>query len=162
MSDIVRHYIWQDGSGAGKPVDGGGVKDTDIEKQWSGLKYAKCDGLFAKGKRKNIHIEKYSDSDEVRVWLDPNVVIREATEIVLSVYFTGENRHSEYDSFLGFISHNKIHYWDTKRKREAFMVLIDQTKPKEDVYKGSEPYIFVEFKFQNLRGECPVKEVSAL
>ena len=106
MSDIVRHYIWHDGESAGKPFDGSGVKDTDIEKQWSGLKYSKCDGLFAKGKRKNIHIEKYADSDELRVWLDQNEVIREATEIVLSVYFTGKNRHREYDSFLNFISYH--------------------------------------------------------
>ena len=162
MSNIVKHYIWRDGATVGKPSNGSGARDNDIETQWPGLKYSKCDGLFTKGKRKNIHIEKYADSNDVRVWLDPTVIIREATEIVLSIYFTGENRHSEYESFLGFISYNKIHYWDTERKRESFMVLVDQTKPKEDVYKGSEPYIFVEFKFQNLRGECPVKEISEL
>lgn len=160
--NIVRHYIWHDGSSAGKPVDGNGIQDVDLETMFPGLKYAKCKGLNDKGKQKNVHIEKYADSEELRVWKDPNMVLREATNITLELYFTGADRHTVYDNFVGYISHYKIHYWDTERKREAFMVFIDGSKPKEDVYKGSVPYILAEFKFQNLWGECPSKEISEL
>lgn len=162
MTNIVRHYIWHDGSKVGKPFDGGGVHDTDLEKMFAGLKYAKCKGLNDKGKQKNVHIEKYADSDELRVWKDPDGVLREATNITLELYFTGVNRHAVYDSFVSYISYGKIHYWDTERKREAFMVFIDKSEPREDVYKGSIPYILAEFKFQNLWGECPNKEISEL
>jgi hypothetical protein len=154
--------MWQDGSADGKPFDGSGVKDTDIEKRWNGLKYSKCDGLNAKGKRKNVHVEKYADSPELRVWQDPDVVLREATDITFTFYFTGDNRQEIFDRFVRFCSNGKIHYWDTMRKKEAFMVFVEQTKPKEDTYKGTVPYILVDFKFQNLWGECPTKEISEL
>lgn len=160
--NIVRHYIWHDGERIGKPIDGSGNKDRDLEKLFPGLKYSKCKGLNDKGKQKNVHIEKYADSDELRVWKDPDGVLREATNITLELYFTGVDRHTVYDSFVGYISTGKIHYWDTERKREAFMVFIDESEPKEDVYKGSIPYILAEFKFQNLWGECPIKEISEL
>lgn len=162
MSNTVRHYIWQDGYAVGKPYDGSGVKDEDIEKRWDGLKYSKCTGLNSKGKRKNIHIEEYADSHVLRVWQDPDTIIREATEITLTLYFTGENRQAMYDNFIKFCSNGKIHYWDTMRKKEAFMVFVDKASPKEDVYKGSIPYILAELKFQNLWGECPTKEISEL
>lgn len=160
--NIVRHYMWLDGSKNGKPVDGSGVKDTDLEKRFAGLKYAKCKGLNDKGKQKNVHIEKYADSDELRVWKDPETVLREATNITLELYFTGADRHAVYDNFVRYISHGKIHYWDTERKRDALMIFVDGTDPKEDVYKGSVPYIYVELKFQNLLGECPIKQIKEL
>lgn len=160
MGNIARHYIWRDGYAVGKPVDGGGIKDDDIEKRWPGLKYSKCVGLNAKGKRKNVHIEKYADSAELRVWQDPDAVLREATEITLTLFFTGADRQAIYDNFVSYISNGKLHYWDTIRKKEAFMIFVDQSEPKEDVYKGSIPYILVDFKFQNLWGECPTKEVT--
>ena len=153
--------MWKDGESLGKPINGLGIKDDDIEKRWPGIKYSKCDGLTAKGKRKNIHIEKYSDSNELRVWQGDDV-IREATDIVFSFFFTGENRQNYYDSFIDYCSNGKIHYWDTARKREAIMVLVDKSDPKEDTYKGSIPYIYVELKFQNLLGECPIKKIEEL
>lgn len=161
MIDTVKHYMWKEGESIGKPIDGLGKKDDDIEKRWPGIKYSKCNGLTAKGKRKNIHIESYSDSNELRVW-QGDTVIREATDITFSFFFTGENRQNYYDSFTNYCSNGKIHYWDTVRKREAIMVFIDKSEPKEDVYKGSIPYIYVELKFQNLLGECPVKQIKDL
>jgi hypothetical protein len=162
MSDIVKHYMWQDGGAYGKPYDGSGKKDVDIEQRWPGLKYSKCDGLNVKGKRKNVHTEKYADSPELRVWLDPNVILREATDITLTLYFTGDDRQAMFDNFVKFCSNGKIHYWDTMRKKHAYMILVDQARPKEDIYKGSIPYILVDLKFQNLWGECPTREISEL
>lgn len=161
MSDIVKHFMWKDGESIGKPITGFGPKDVDIEKRWPGIKYSKCNGLTTKGQRKNIHIEEYSDSNELRIWQGDDV-IREATDIVFSFFFTGEYRQVTYDDFIDYCSNGKIHYWDTMRKREAIMVLVDKTEPKEDIYKGSIPYIYIEIKFKNLRGECPIKNIEGL
>lgn len=157
MSNTVKHFMWKDGESANNSPTG----TNDLETRFYGLKYSKCDGLTAKGKRKNIHIEKYSDSNKLRVWQGDGV-IREATDIVFSFFFTGENRQNYYDSFIDYCSNGKIHYWDTARKREAIMILIDKSDPKEDTYKGSIPYIYVELKFQNLFGECPIKKIEEL
>jgi hypothetical protein len=40
------------------------------------------------------------------------------------------------------------------RKKQAYMILKDALKVKEDVYKGSTPYIRADFKFQNVWGAC--------
>ena len=161
MSNTVKHYIWKSGKPLGKPIDGLGIKDDDIEKRWPGIKYSKCTGLTAKGQRKNIHVEKYSDSNKLRVWQGEDV-IREATDITLSLFFTGEYRQATYDDFIDYCNNGEIHYWDTVRKREAIMVLVDKSEPKEDVYKGSIQYIYVDLKFQNLYGECPIKNIEEL
>lgn len=126
---------------------------VDFEKDFSGAKYAKCDGLLDKGKRKNIHIEKYAESDEARVWHGVDVV-REPTIITFTLYFIGDNRNEVYEAFYSYVSSGRIYYWDTKRLKKAYMVLVDAVNPSEDVYKGSTPYIAVDFKFQNLWGEC--------
>ena len=147
--------MWKDGEAYNSPTS-----TNDLETRFDGLKYSKCDGLNSKGKRKDVHIEKYADSPEVRVWLGSDGPIREATDITFTFYFIGDSRQSVYESFIEYISNGKIHYWDTVRNKEAFMVLADQVKPKEDVYKGSTPYILSEVKFQNLWGECPTKDIT--
>ena len=155
MSDTVKHYMWKDGESDNSPT---GTKD--IEVRFPGIKYSKCVGLNSRGKRKNVHIEKLSDRGELKVWQDPEKVLREATDITFSFYFTGVNRQAVYDSFMDYIGNGKINYWDTVRKKHAYMIFVDQAKPKEDVYKGSVPYILVELKMQNLWGECPTKEAT--
>lgn len=147
--------MWKDGEAYNSPTG-----TNDLETRFDGLKYSKCDGLNSKGKRKDVHIEKYADSPEVRVWLGSDGPIREATDITFTFYFIGDSRQSVYESFIEYISNGKIHYWDTVRNKEAFMVLADQVKPKEDVYKGSTPYILAEVKFQNLWGECQTKDIT--
>ena len=54
--------MWKDGETHNLPTD-----INDLETRFDGLKYSKCDGLNSKGKRKDVHIEKYADSPEVRV-----------------------------------------------------------------------------------------------
>ena len=149
MGGIVKHYMWKsDDESTCNPVS-----KNDIESRFSGMLYSKCDGLLSKGKRKDIHVEKFADSGELNVWQGTEVR-REATEITMTFYFTGDNRQSVYELFCKYISNGKIYYWDTMRKKLAYMIFEDAIKPKEDIYKGSIPYIMGEFKFQNLWGEC--------
>lgn len=155
MVDIIKHYMWKDGEDDYSPLG-----SSDLESRFPGLKYSKCDGLNSKGKRKNVYIEEYSDSKMLRVWQDPEEVTREATDITFTLFFTGTDRQDKYDDFVEYVSNGKIHYWDSKRKKEAFMVLVDAIDPKEDTYKGSVPYLLAEFKLQNLWGECPTKEIN--
>lgn len=155
MTDIVKHYMWKDGEVSNSPAG-----SKDLESRFRGLRYSKCDGLNSKGKRKNICIEKYADSSELRIWQDKKTVLREATYITFTLFFIGDGRQYVYDSFVEYISNGKIHYWDNVRKKEAYMVLEDAVKPKEEVYNGSTPYLLAEFKMQNIWGECPTKEIT--
>lgn len=126
---------------------------TDLESYFNGMKYSKCVGLEDLGKPKNIYTETYADADSLRVHI-PEEVKREATDITFTFIFFGENRKSVYDRFNEFIKGQKLYYYDTARNKKAYMVLIDKTEPKEDIYKGSKTYMSVDYKFQNLWGEC--------
>lgn len=81
-------------------------------------------------------------------------VLREPTTITMSLYFIGLYRKDVFKSFMSFIDNNKLYYWDTARLKKAYMVLKDAVPVKEDMHKGSIPYMLVDFKFQNLWGEC--------
>lgn len=142
MAEIIKHYMQKDGESA-----------KDLEVDFEGLKYSKCTGLLDKGKRKNVHIENYADSDTLRVW-QGETVTREATNITFTFFFVGDSRQGTFDMFYNYIKNGRITYWDTKRKKQALLILVDKTEPKEDVYNGSIPYISIDFKFQNLWGEC--------
>lgn len=130
----------------------------NIESTYTGLRYKECKGLEDKGKPKNIYTESYADSDTLRVYM-PDVVLRESTTITFSFVFVGENRKSVYESFFAYVSNGKLYYYDTARKKKAYMILKEALTITEDVYKGSTPYMIVDFKFTNLWGECkPVDE----
>jgi hypothetical protein len=100
-----------------------------------------------------VHTESYADSDELRVW-QGDTVAREATTITLDLYFIGSNRQDVYEDFYQYISNGKVYYWDNMRKKQAYMIFKDALKVREDVYKGSTPYIRADFKFQNVWGAC--------
>jgi hypothetical protein len=150
MTDTVKHYIWKEGETEFAPTS---ADAKDLETRFPGIRYSSCDGLNNKGKRTNIHTESYADSDELRVW-QGETVTREPTTITLSLYFIGENRQVIYEEFYQYISNGKVYYWDNVRKKQAYMILEDELKIREDVYKGSTPYISVDFKFQNIWGAC--------
>lgn len=145
MSDTIKHYMQKQGE---NPID--------LEAYFPGLKYSKSAGLLTKGKRKNVVVESYADSDTLRVWQGADVT-REATNITFTFYFVGDDRQSVYEAFYNYIKNGQISYWDTKRKKVALLIFSDKSDPKEDIYKGSIPYILVDFKFQNLWGECKDK-----
>lgn len=125
----------------------------DIEQRFKGMKYMQCEGLEDKGKVKNIYIETYADSNSLRVHL-PNAIAREATNIKFTFVFFGDNRQKTYEDFDSFINNRKIYYYDTKRLKRAYMIYQNNTEPKEDIYKGSMPFMIVEYIFQNMLGEC--------
>lgn len=133
--------------------DGVDSSYVDLESYFGGMKYSKCEGLEDLGKPKNIYTETYADADTLRVHI-PQSVKREATTITFTFFFFGANRQDIYSRFNEFIKGQKIYYYDTARQKRAYMVLMDKTAPKEDIYKGSHPYISVDYKFQNLWGEC--------
>lgn len=141
-------------------VDGNLISGTlkDLEVDFKGLLYSKCVGLLKKGKRKNVHIETYAESDTLRVWQGENVT-REATDITFTFYFVGTNRQNIYDSFYDYVKNGVISYWDNVRKKEARIILVDAIETKEDIYKGSTPYISADFKFQNIWGESKDKQL---
>lgn len=125
----------------------------DLESYFDGMKYMECKGLEDLGKPKNIYTETYADADTLRAYIPaPTDIKREATTITFTFAFFGGNRQVVYDNFNEFIKGQKIFYYDTARKKQPYMVLMDSTSPKEDVYKGK-PYMVVEYKFQNLWGE---------
>lgn len=147
MAQEIKFYMQKDGDNTVK----------DLEKDFDGLRYQKCVGLNDKGKRKNIYTEEYSDSDTLRVW-QGDEVLRQATDITFSFVFAGETRHKAYDDFVAYVNNGKIHYWDTARNKEAYLVLISEVKIGDEDWYGSTPYFKVDFKFQNLWGECKDKK----
>lgn len=153
MADTkVKFYIQREGEEAVSIEDNFSMI-TPATMPHCGVLYSKCTGLFDKGKRTDIHTETYADSKEMRVWLG-NDVMREPTNITLSLYFVGDFRKDVFNTFMNAVENSKLYYWDTVRLKKAYMVLIDAITVKEDTYKGSTPYMLCEFKFQNLWGEC--------
>lgn len=130
--------------------------DTDIEKTFSGLHYAKCDGLDRFGAVKNVYTETYAETSELRVYIPGNVA-RENTEIEFEFVFDGENRRDTYHNFVDWMSGKKLRYWDTLRNRVAEMILIESVEPEEEELYGSHPFIRVPFKFKNLKGSTEKK-----
>lgn len=130
--------------------------DTDIEETFSGLHYAKCDGLDRFGSVKNVYSEIYAETSELRVYIPENVA-RENTDIEFEFVFDGENRRDTYHNFVDWMSGKKLRYWDTLRNRVAEMILIESIEPEEDELYGSHPFIRVPFKFKNLKGSTEKK-----
>ena len=130
--------------------------DTDIEKTFSGLHYAKCDGLDRFGSVKNVYSETYAETSELRVYIPENVA-RENTDIEFEFVFDGENRRDTYHNFVDWMSGKKLRYWDTLRNRVAEMILIESIEPEEEELYGSHPFIRVPFKFKNLKGSTEKK-----
>ena len=126
----------------------------DLEVDFSGLRYKEASGLLSKGAPKNIYTEDYSDSDELRYYV-PEQICREATEVSLTFVFIGDDRNQVYEDFYAYVKEGPVYYWDTARKRRAALLLTEAVEVDDDIYKGN-PYIEVEFQFQNLYGEAPI------
>lgn len=146
MAQEVKFYM--------QKVDDNVVKD--LERDFVGLRYQKCVGLNDKGKPKNIYTEEYSDSDTLRVWQGAEVT-RKATDITFSFVFMGDTRHKAFEDFYAYAKIGTIKYWDTARNKEALLVLTNEVKIGDEDWYGSTPYFKVDFKFQNLWGECKDK-----
>lgn len=121
----------------------------DIEVEFKAL-YSKCEGLSKRGKGR-CYTEEYADSDMVRAYF-PDEETAEAFDMSLTVEFVGENRANNYKKMTDYLSGGRVMYHDTARCRVFIGYLSDGSEPKEDVYKGSVPYIEVAFKFKSLYG----------
>lgn len=132
-------------------IDNAWETQVSLEDYFSGMKYISCEGISTKGKIKNIYTENFAEVEDLRVYM-PETVVRENTDIEFVFGFEKENRRDTFDSFVDWVSGYKIKYWDTARKRELEMVLIDKIEVDEDILLGSSPFITVNFKFKNLKG----------
>lgn len=146
MIDNYKFYMQQ------YPKNGVIQPIKDLEVDFIGLKYSKLMGIDKYGKIKNIYIESYPESSELRVWI-PEIITRDNPEIELTLYFVGVNRRSVYHQFVQYISGSKLYYWDNCRNRKVAILLTEPVEPSDDELYGSTPYITASFKFTNLDGQ---------
>lgn len=125
----------------------------DLELHWRGLLYQKCEGLNDKGKKTSAYTEEYADSDNLRHW-ESETLAREASEIMLTLFFVGNNKQALYDSFYDYIKQGHFYYVDDQRNKLAYVTLMDAIKLSEEKFVGGTTYYKAEIKFQNLWGEC--------
>lgn len=128
------------------------TQKRNLETSFGDILYSRCDGLNAKGKRKNVYIESSAESDALRVW-QGDTVTREATKITLTLYFVGAKRMDAFDALYEYIKNGKFYYWDTARNRKVYCILNDEYKPSEERWYGATPYIAANISLQNLWGE---------
>lgn len=125
--------------------------EVDLEKDFKGLKYLKCEGLEDIGESR-IYTETYADSDKTRVFI-PTDLTNEPTAIKLTLIFIGENRRSLFNSFNEYIRKGFHAYWDTARNKEIIFYVKESIKPSDDIYKGSTPYIQCTYTLTNVYGK---------
>ena len=124
----------------------------NLEKDFEGLKYAKCVGLDALGKPQNTYSETYSESNGIRVYM-PDEVTHASTKVTLSLYFFGENRRATYDAFNDFIRNGYTKYWDDARNKGFIFVVDQEIKVKEENWYKGMPYIAVDYSLTNIQGK---------
>ena len=124
----------------------------DLEVDFDGLKYSKCEGIETLGSIKNIYEETYADSSKVRTYM-PSKVEREATTVTLTLYFFGNNRYDTRNKFNEFISGKFLKYWDTARNRWFMFYHKEEIQVSESMWYASTPYIKCEYKLQNVYGQ---------
>ena len=133
--------------------------EKDLERDFDGLVYSKCEGLETIGAAKNIYEEKYADSDTLRVHV-PATILNEATTIKLTLFFVGENRHTVRDDFNKYVRNGFHKYWDNARKR-MFQFYVSKELPiGEEKWNGSTPYLKCEYTLNNIHGKTELKETK--
>lgn len=115
------------------------------------LRYKECKGLNAIGKPR-VYTETYADSDRLRSYV-PSNLIHDATEVDLTLYFTGVNRQEAFDAFNAFILGGYRKYWDTARNKEFDFYVKDKIDVSDEKWYGSMPYFEATYKLQNLNGK---------
>lgn len=128
-------------------------KNYDLEKDFEGLRYLKCTGLDAVGKPKNIYTESYHEAVEERVYMpSEEKITREPIDVVLSLLFVGEGRTNTMLRFNNFIKGGFRKYWDTARNKSIVFYIDDAITVKEEMFKGSNPYIQIDYKLRCIKG----------
>lgn len=147
MSDHGYKFYMQKCNRYNVPID----VDKDLEVDFEGLRYAKCEGLDTYGKAKNVYIETYADSNSVRAYIADKLT-NDATKIKFTFYFVGEKRKETYHEFVEWVRNGYTQYWDTARNRKFTFIVQDEIKPASEKWHGSTPYIELQLTVQNLNG----------
>lgn len=125
----------------------------DLEKDFEGLRYLKCTGLNSIGKPLNLYTERYHESEKERVYMpDEADITREPIDVVLSLLFVGEERANTMLRFNNFIKGGFRKYWDTARNKSIVFYIDDAITVKEEMSKGSNPYIQIDYKLRCIKG----------
>lgn len=145
------HFKMQLTNAAGEGT--GSVKD--LETDFPGLHYCKCEGLEDVGKAKNIYLESYPEASGARAYHpsdNTESVTYETTEVKLTLIFLNDTRRVAYNQFRAFIDSGRLFYWDNARNKKVWLVREkDPVKPDNDTIVPS-GYIGVTFVFTNLWG----------
>lgn len=123
----------------------------DLENDFVGLKYAKCEGIDKMGKPR-IYTESYADSDRLRAYV-PNELTNDATNITFTFYFVGNQRRETYYNFIEYVRQGIHAYWDNVRNRKFYFVVASEIKPASEMWYGSSPYLELNLQVQNLNGK---------
>ena len=123
----------------------------DLEADFDGLRYAKCEGLNDYGKPR-IYTESYADSETLRTYI-PKELTNDAIKITFTFYFIGEDRQKTYHEFVEYIRNGYHVYYDTARNRKFYFCVVDELKTANEVFHGSTPYLEFKFSVQNLKGK---------
>jgi hypothetical protein len=128
----------------------GTLKDLEID--FRGLLYSKCEGLNLIGSAKNVYVETFADSEESKVHV-PDVIYNTATTIKLTLYFVGENRYNVKSEFDDYIRNGYTQYWDDARCRWFQFYVKEDISIAEEKWYGSKPYLKCEYNLNNIHGK---------
>ena len=127
----------------------------DLEADFVGLKYSKCEGLNNYGSAKNIYTETYADAKKDRVYV-PKEIARESTTIKFTFYIFGsaEQRQRTLDEFMNYLDSGQyFYYWDSARKRRfMFTPPSEEVVPSDELWYAGNPYFKIELNLKNLYG----------
>lgn len=147
MSNGNYKFYMQECTSYGSPLGA----EKDLEADFEGLRYAKCEGLDTYGKPR-VYTETYADSDTLRAYV-PSELTRDATKVTFTFYFKGENRRATYFDFLDYVSNGYHIYRDTARGRKFVFIVTEEIKPASEKWYGNEPYLELKLTVQNLNGK---------
>lgn len=139
-------------------IDLPGYTERDLENdpEWAGLRYYKAEGINDIGKAKNVYTEEYADSDRKRVYLPPDDnYANEATVVTMTFLVIGdaERRQVTIDNFFEYVRKGVHRYWDNARNKEFDFIVTDEIKVSDEKWHGSNPYVEITLKLQNLNGK---------
>lgn len=131
------------------------IIDLEDDPDYVGLRYLKAEGMNDVGKSKNIYTEGYADSDRLRVYLPPDGnYANEATVVTMTFVVIGapDRRQATINNFYEYVRKGVHRYWDTARNREFDFVVTEELTISDEKWHGSQPYVEITLKMQNLNG----------
>lgn len=137
-------------------IDVDGQTIYDIEEKFTNVRYMKATGINNIGKTKNIYTEEYADSDRKRVYMPPDGnYTNDGTEITMTFLIIGdaETRQTALDDFINYLRIGVHRYWDDARNREFDFVITDEITVSDEKWHGTDPYVELQIKMQNLNGK---------